>query len=56
MYETVLREATEQGDLTDWLDRDTLVLLWPTLVLPPQVRLLWEGRFPILAAARRPAA
>ncbi|WP_018786793.1 hypothetical protein [Micromonospora sp. CNB394] len=28
----------------------------PNLVLPPQVRHLWEARFPELASARRHAA
>jgi hypothetical protein len=56
MYETVLREATSPDDLTRWLDGPTLVRLWTELVLPPQVRQLWEGRFPQLAAGRRSAA
>lgn len=56
MYETVLREATGPDDLARWLDGATLVRLWPDLVLPPQVRHLWEARFPELAAGRRFAA
>jgi hypothetical protein len=56
MYETVLREATSPEDLARWLDRPTLVRLWPELVVPPQVRQPWEERFPILAASRRFAA
>jgi hypothetical protein len=56
MYETVLREATHPEELARWLDGPTLVRLWPGLVVPPQVRQLWEARFPELAAARRPAA
>ncbi|MGI5521855.1 hypothetical protein ACQEUX_13010 [Micromonospora sp. CA-259024] len=56
MYETVLREATAREDLSRWLDGATLLRLWPSLVLPPQVRRLWEARFPELANARRPAA
>jgi len=55
MYETVLREAAAPADLARWLDGSTLVRLWPDLVLPPQVRLLWESRFGMLAAARRAA-
>lgn len=56
MYETVLREATAPDDLTRWLDGPTLQRLWPDLVVPPQVRRLWEERFPELANARRHAA
>ncbi|MEU4382373.1 hypothetical protein [Micromonospora echinofusca] len=56
MYETVLREATAPNDLTRWLDGATLQRLWPALVVPPQVRRLWEARFPELANARRHAA
>lgn len=53
LYETVLREASRADDLVLWLDGPTLVRLWPALVLPPQVRLLWESRFKVL---RRTAA
>jgi hypothetical protein len=56
LYETVLREATGPEDLARWLDGATLVRLWPELVLPPQVRQLWEARFPQFAAGRRSAA
>jgi hypothetical protein len=56
MYETVLREATSPEDLARWLDGSTLVRLWPELVLPPQVRQLWEARFPQLTAGRWSAA
>ncbi|MGE5828232.1 MAG: hypothetical protein ACM30G_07685 [Micromonosporaceae bacterium] len=56
MYETVLREATNSEDLARWLDGATLVRLWPELVLPPQVRQLWQHRFPQLAPGRRFAA
>jgi hypothetical protein len=56
MYETALREATSPEDLARWLDGPTLVRLWPELVLPAQVRQLWEDRFPQLAAGRRSAA
>lgn len=56
MYETVLREATAPDDLTRWLNGATLLRLWPSLVLPPQVRQLWEARIPELASARRRAA
>jgi hypothetical protein len=56
MYETVLREATSRDDLARWLDGPTLVRLWPELVLPQQVRQLWEARFPQLATGRGSAA
>ena len=56
MYETVLREATTDEDLVQWLDGPTLVRLWAGLVLPPQVRQLWESKHPVLASTRRAAA
>jgi hypothetical protein len=56
MYETVLREATTVEDLTQWLDGPTLVRLWAGLVLPPQVRQLWESKHPVLADTHRAAA
>lgn len=56
MYETVLREVTNPDDLARWLDGPTLVRLWPELVLPQQVRQLWEARFPQLATRRGSAA
>jgi len=56
MYETVLREATTIDDLTEWLDGPTLVRLWAGLVLPPQVRQLWESKHPVLADTHRVAA
>jgi hypothetical protein len=45
LYETVLREASDAGDLVRWLDGAMLVRLWPNLVLPRQVRGLWQSRF-----------
>lgn len=56
MYKTVLTEAATIDDLTTWLDHGTLVRLWPTLWLPPQLRRRWEERFPQLAATRAGAA
>jgi hypothetical protein len=47
-YEAVLREAVSQQELADWLDRDTLVRLWPHLTLPRGVRAAWETRHPRL--------
>ncbi len=56
MYETVLRESANAGDLARWLDGATLVRLWPQLVLPPQVRRVWEARFPQLVPDHRSVA
>jgi hypothetical protein len=56
MYKTVLTEATTVDDLRDWLDGGSLLQLWPQLWLPPQLRRLWEHRFPELATARAAAA
>lgn len=56
MYETVLREATNSEDLQLWLDGPTLLRLWASLVLPPQVRLAWETKHPVLVEVRRTAA
>jgi len=51
LYQTVLREAASPGDLTAYLDGDTLVALWPSLYLPRGVRQAWEDRHPVLCAA-----
>jgi hypothetical protein len=56
MYERVLREARSPEDLEAYLDGGTLRRLWGQLVLPAPVRLLWERRFPELAARRAAAA
>jgi hypothetical protein len=56
MYRTVLNEASSADDLRTWIDGRSLERLWPTLWLPPQLRRLWEGRFPELAALRGVAA
>src|SRR5262245_43824487 len=56
MYENVLREASSEDDLASWLDAATLLRLWADLILPPQVRSIWETKFPQLSAARRRAA
>ena len=52
MYRTVLNEASSTDDLRSWIDGRMLARLWPTLWLPPQVRRLWESRFPELASLR----
>jgi hypothetical protein len=56
MYRTVLNEARSTDDLRAWIDGRLLAQLWPTLWLPPQVRRLWENRFPELASLRRTQA
>jgi hypothetical protein len=56
MYRTVLNEASSTDDLRAWIDGRLLVQLWPTLWLPPQLRRLWESRFPELALLRAAAA
>jgi hypothetical protein len=52
----VLREASRPEDLTGYLDRDTLIGLWPGLRLPRGVRQAWEERHPQLRAAAAGAA
>ncbi|MFC4033443.1 hypothetical protein ACFO3J_18435 [Streptomyces polygonati] len=56
MYERVLREARSRDDLQTYLDGGCLRRLWGRLVLPAPVRVLWERRFPELAARRVAAA
>jgi hypothetical protein len=51
LYQTVLREATSVADLTAYLDRATLIALWPELYLPKGVRQAWEDRHAVLRAA-----
>ena len=51
LYEIVLREAGSREDLTTYLDRDTLIALWPRLYLPKGVRLAWEDQHPALRSA-----
>ncbi|MDR1431317.1 MAG: hypothetical protein LBI99_04275 [Propionibacteriaceae bacterium] len=48
MYRTVLCEARRPDDVDSWLDRDTLVRLWPQLKLPWFVRQPWEHAHPEL--------
>jgi DNA invertase Pin-like site-specific DNA recombinase len=52
-YQTVLREASQPADLSGYLDRDTLVSLWPELYLPKGVRRGWEERHPALRSTVR---
>ena len=50
LYQTVLREASRPDDLTGFLNRDTLISIWPHLRLPAGVRQAWEEMHPILRA------
>jgi hypothetical protein len=56
LYQIVLREANRPEDLTSYLDRDTLIALWPELHLPRGVRQAWEEHHPQLRAAAAGAA
>jgi hypothetical protein len=56
MYRTVLNEAATPADLHLFLDRSTLIALWPTMWLPLPLRQKWEKQFPELAARRADAA
>jgi hypothetical protein len=51
LYQTVLREASRAEDLAAYLDRETLIAVWPDLYLPRGVRQAWEERHPVLRAA-----
>jgi len=50
LYQTVLRGASSQEDLSTYLDCDTLIALWPDLFLPKGVRQAWEDQHPNLRA------
>ncbi|MBF9352762.1 hypothetical protein HA138_23725 [Mycobacteroides chelonae] len=52
LYERTLTQALRTEDLQAFANRSLLLELWPRLWLPQQVRDLWEGRFPELAARR----
>ena len=41
----VLREARSREDLAEFVDRDGLVRLWPSLGLPETIAEAWEARF-----------
>ena len=56
LYQIVLREASRPEDLTSYLDRDTLIALWPELHLPKGVRQAWEEHHPQLRTAAAGAA
>lgn len=50
LYETVLREARDAGDLARYLDSELLISVWPQLWLPPRVRRVWESSFSVLTS------
>jgi hypothetical protein len=52
LYRAVLNEAATPTDLHTYLDRVTLIKLWPAIWLPASVRRAWEQRFPELARLR----
>lgn len=56
LYEIVLREAAGPQELTRFLDRETLIALWPELYLPKGVRQAWEEHHPVLRAAAAASA
>ena len=51
LYQTVQREAARPSDLTDYLNKGILLLLWPELRLQAGVRRAWEELHPIVGAA-----
>jgi hypothetical protein len=53
LYSKVISEASSQADLTEYLNRDVLVALWPRLRLPRRCAELWNQAFPQLAAGTR---
>ncbi|MGH4001387.1 MAG: hypothetical protein ACRDTJ_28455 [Pseudonocardiaceae bacterium] len=48
LYATVLREATSESDLIEFLDARLLADVWPDLNLPTFVRTAWEDIHPEL--------
>ena len=50
LYEIVLREAAEPGELATFLNGDVLVAVWRELQLPEGVRRAWEEHHPVLRA------
>jgi hypothetical protein len=56
LYRAVINEAAVPTDLHTYLERDTLLRLWPTLWLPIVIRDAWEACFPELAELRRTSA
>ena len=50
LYTRVISEASTEADLTEYLNRDVLVALWPRLRLPRRCAALWLQAFPQLGA------
>ncbi|NIK57029.1 hypothetical protein [Kribbella shirazensis] len=50
LYRKVISEASTQDDLTQYLNRDVLLALWPELRLPRRCAELWNQAFPQLDA------
>lgn len=55
LYEIVLREAADPGELATYLNGDKLVEVWPRLYLSEDVRRAWEEHHPALSVARASA-
>ena len=51
MYQVVLGEAIRAEELTAYLNRDVLLVIWRDLYLPKGVRRAWEELHPALRAA-----
>jgi hypothetical protein len=51
MYERVIREAADVGDLRTYLNAEVLRSVWSELFLPSPARGVWEERFSELAGA-----
>ena len=51
LYRSTVRDGTS-AEQSKFLDRDTLIELWPELILPYQCRDAWEARFPELVETR----
>ena len=49
-YRTVSNEGTVE-DLVRVLNRDVLIAVWPELLLPLRVLVMWESRFPELRSS-----
>lgn len=48
LYSKVISEASTEADLTQYLNHDVLVALWPRLQLPRRCAALWAMAFPQL--------
>jgi hypothetical protein len=51
LYEAVFEAAWTYHDVTDHLDAELLVALWPELGMRRATRQVWEDAHPVLAAA-----